>query len=178
VHAEPTLETAIPATDGTVIGIEELYARYARDVFRFALYLCGDATRAEDIASETFVRAWASPQPIRQATVKAYLLVIARNLYLEQMRRESRRDELPPELPDRSAGPERSAEQRERLRRVLSALQGLPELDRSALLMRALDEVPYEQIAASLGLSLAAVKVKVHRARLKLALVAEGGNLS
>ena len=47
----------------------ELYTRYARDVHRFALYLSGDAALADDITSETFVRAWNSAAPIREATV-------------------------------------------------------------------------------------------------------------
>ncbi len=49
-----------------------LYKKYAPDVFRFALYLSGDRSQAEDITSETFVRAWTSPEPIAVATVKAY----------------------------------------------------------------------------------------------------------
>ena len=48
-------------------------------------------------------------------------------------------------------------------------LQKLPEADRAALLMRAQHEMPYEDIAKTLGVSLAAVKVIIHRARLKLA---------
>ena len=52
---------------------------------------------------------------------------------------------------------------------MLAGLQKLPEIDRAALLMRAFDEMPYEEIAQSLGISLAAVKVKIHRARLALA---------
>jgi len=59
-----------------------LYVRYSPDVFRFALYLSGDRHDAEDITSETFVRAWTAPGPIRAATVKGYLLTIARNLFL------------------------------------------------------------------------------------------------
>lgn len=52
---------------------------------------------------------------------------------------------------------------------MLEGLQQLPEADRAALLMRAQHELPYGEIAAALGLSLAAVKVKIHRARIKLA---------
>jgi RNA polymerase sigma-70 factor (ECF subfamily) len=52
---------------------------------------------------------------------------------------------------------------------VAAALRQLPEVDRAALLMRAEDGLPYEEIAAALGLSVAAARVKVHRARLKLA---------
>src|SRR5215831_1092187 len=58
-----------------------LYERYANHVHRFALFLCDDPALADDITSETFVRAWTSPGPIREETVKAYLFTIARNLY-------------------------------------------------------------------------------------------------
>jgi RNA polymerase sigma-70 factor (ECF subfamily) len=47
-------------------------------------------------------------------------------------------------------------------------LQQLPELDRAALLMRTLEELPYESIATVLGLSTVAARVKVHRARARL----------
>ena len=52
---------------------------------------------------------------------------------------------------------------------VLAALGTFPEADRAALLMRAQDEMSYAEIGAALGLSEGAVRVKVHRARLKLA---------
>ena len=146
-----------------------LYQRHAPDVFRFALYLCGERGEAEDITSETFVRAWASPGPIRMATVKGYLFTIARNLFLQGLRRKARHVELRDEHHDPRAGPHAQIEWTAELTRVLAELQKLPEADRSALLMRAVDEMPYEEIARALGLSLAAVKVKIHRARLALA---------
>jgi RNA polymerase sigma-70 factor (ECF subfamily) len=52
---------------------------------------------------------------------------------------------------------------------VLRELQKLPEASRSALLMYAVDGMAYEEIARVLGISLAALKVKIHRARLALA---------
>ena len=61
----------------------ELYKKYAPDVFRFAMYLSGNRGEAEDIVSETFVRVWTAPEPIAMATVKGYLLTIARNLFLQ-----------------------------------------------------------------------------------------------
>ena len=51
---------------------------------------------------------------------------------------------------------------------VLAALQQLPEMDRTVLLMRTLDEMPYEEIAETLRIPVVTAKVKVHRARLKL----------
>jgi RNA polymerase sigma-70 factor (ECF subfamily) len=146
-----------------------LYGKYAADVFRFALYLSGDPSQAEDIASETFVRVWASSEPIHLATVKGYLFTIARNLFLQGLRGKSRHVELDSDLRDPQASPYLQAERKEELHAVLAGLQKLPEIDRAALLMRALDGLAYEEISRALGISLASAKVKVHRPRLALA---------
>jgi RNA polymerase sigma-70 factor (ECF subfamily) len=146
-----------------------LYKKHAPDVYRFALYLSGERGEAEDITSETFVRAWTSPGPIEMATVKSYLFTIARNLFLQGLRKKSRHVALDDELRDPLAGPYVQAEQKEKLLSVMAELQRLPEASRSALLMRAVDGMAYEEIAQVLGISLSAVKVKIHRARLALA---------
>jgi RNA polymerase sigma-70 factor (ECF subfamily) len=148
----------------------DIYRRYAPDVYRFALYLTGNRSDAEDITSETFARLWASSEPIRSQTVKGYLCTIARNLFLQGLRRQSRRAELPDHLPDMGAGPEERTEQKLELERVMAQLQKLPETDRAALLMRALEDLPYEEIAVALNIPVSTAKVKVHRARLTLAL--------
>jgi RNA polymerase sigma-70 factor (ECF subfamily) len=142
-----------------------LYTRYAPDVLRFALYLSGNREEAADITSETFVRAWTSPEPIRMATLKGYLFTIARNLYLQGLRRGRRQVPLPDELLDPAAGPLAQAERSSEMEVALAGLQRLAELDRAALLMRVVDELPYEEIARALGLSPAAARVRVHRAR-------------
>jgi RNA polymerase sigma-70 factor (ECF subfamily) len=157
-----------------------LYERYSGDVFRFALYLTGNRADAEDIAAETFARAWSAPGGIRLPTVKAYLLMIARNLNLERYRRAGRTAALETAVADRGKGPEASAIDRDEVRAVLSALARLPEADRSALLMRAVGGLSYQAIGAALGLSDVAVRVKVHRVRLRLGesrvLSGRGGN--
>src|ERR1051325_8887276 len=110
-------------------GFHELYERYSRDVYRFALYLSGDPAAADDIASETFVRVWSSPEPVRFATVKGYLFTIARNLWLMERRRDSRRqglDEINEALPDTGPGASREVEGKDELGRVLRALQEFP----------------------------------------------------
>jgi RNA polymerase sigma-70 factor (ECF subfamily) len=146
----------------------ELYRKHAPEVFRFALYLSGDRAEAEDITSETFVRVWTSPEPVRMATVKGYLFTIARNLFLQGLRRQRRQVALAEDLPDPASGPGARAESKAEIEAALAALQKLPEIDRAALLMRAFEEMPYEEISVALGISLAAVKVKIHRARLAL----------
>ncbi len=151
-----------------------LYQKYAPEVFRFALYLSGDKSEAEDITSETFVRVWASSVPIEMATVKGYLFTIARNLFLQGLRKKSRHVALSTELPDSRPDPQAQTEQRAAFRLVLARLQKLPEIDRAALLLRTFDEMPYEEIARALGISLSSAKVKVHRARLALDGVRDG----
>ena len=144
-----------------------VYERYSRDVYRFALYMCGSRTLAEDITSETFVRLWTARGEIRASTLKAYLFAIARNLYVTELRRQSRQVPLEPSVADTRIDVERDAATKSELSRVLHALRQLPEPDRAALLMRA-DRQPYEEIARTLRLSLTAVKVRVHRSRIKL----------
>ena len=154
-----------------------LFERYSRDVYRFALYLSGDPSLAEEIAQETFVRVWVMPGEVSGGTVKAYLLTIARNLYLAERKRVARQVTLDDDLPDPKPGPEAVARGRLELDAVFDALQALPEADRAALLMHVQDGLSYAAIASTLGLSIAAVKVRVHRARIKLRelYVADGG---
>ena len=147
---------------------ESLYKSYAPQVRRFVLFLCGDAALADDITSETFVRAWIGQGKIREATVKAYLFTIARNLYRDNLRRNRRNIELEDSIPDDSPGLANRTEHKAELAAVMKALQELPEIDRAVLLMRAQEEMPYEEIAQALELPVTTVKVKVHRARLKL----------
>jgi len=149
-----------------LVDFHSLFERYSRDVYRFALYLSADPSLAEEIAQETFVRVWVMPGQVREGTVKAYLLTIARNLYLAERKRAARQVALDGELPDPRPGPEAVTCGRLELDALLKALQVLPEADRAALLMHVQDGLPYATIASVLGLSTAAVKVRVHRARI------------
>ena len=147
---------------------EEMYEMYSVDVYRFALLLSGNRDEADDITSDTFVRAWTSSSPIRTATLKAYLLTIARNLYLEQLRKKKRKVALDDNQIDPAPGPEKVVDSIIELGRTLRILQTLPESDRTALILRAQYELPYAEISRVLEISLSAAKVKVHRARKKI----------
>jgi RNA polymerase sigma-70 factor (ECF subfamily) len=153
---------------------EALYKNYAPDVFRFAMYLSGNRSDAEDITSETFVRAWTAPERIAMATVKGYLLAIARNLFLQGLSKRARAVPLDERIRDPRPGPDAEAETKAEYHAVMVGLQQLPEADRAALLMSALEGLPYGEIARALGISLAAVKMKIHRSRLKLSCMEEG----
>ena len=150
----------------------ELYQRYAEDVYRFSYWLTGNPHDAADITSETFARVWTAPEEPRMESVKGYLFAIARNLYYRQHRRVSRQvvlDDTMNDRPDPAASPAQAAVNKEELRQTLQAIQSLPELDRTLLLLRANEQLSYEDIAATTGLSVVAAKVRVFRARAKLA---------
>jgi RNA polymerase sigma-70 factor (ECF subfamily) len=147
---------------------QELYDSYSKDIYRFALWLSGDTAKAEDLTSETFIRAWTRREVIRTETLKAYLISIARNLYLMQLRKESRLAELEDIHSDPSPGPDRITESRHELSRIEQILQTMRECDRTAFVLRVKHELPYTDIARILGLSLTSAKVKVHRVRRKL----------
>ena len=148
--------------------IESLYKRYAPDVRRFVLFLSGDPMVADEITADTFVSAWLASERIRRPTVKSYLFAIARNLYRDVQRRQERHAEIDEHMADQRIGAQTHMEQTAEVRAVLAALQQLPEIDRTALLMRALDEMPYEEIADVLGIPVGTARLKVYRARLKL----------
>ena len=147
----------------------ELYSRYADDVYRFACWLSGNPEVARDITSETFVRALTAPEEPRMDTVKAYLFAIARNLHRKQWRRDSRKETLDEMMADQTPTPDQAMVHHEDFERTMEAMKTLPEIDRTVLLLRAEEDLSYQDIAATTGLSIAAVKVKVFRARVKLA---------
>lgn len=149
----------------------EVYERYAPDVYRFALWLSGREEVAKDITSETFVRAWTSADKLRPATLKAYLFTIARHLHCRQWRRNARQEPLDASheaMPDPSIPPDAALARTEEFQRTMAALQQLSELDRTLILLRAEEDLPYEDISAITGLSVTAAKARVFRARTQL----------
>lgn len=152
-----------------MITFHEIYESYSKDVYRYSFWLSGSVQDADDMTSETFARAWVGRDKIRTETVKAYLFAIARNLYLNQKRSANRKVELSPDLVDPKPGPDQMVENRLELDRTREVIQRLSEVDRTAFLLRIQHEMPYDEIARILEIPLTTAKVKVHRARLKLA---------
>jgi RNA polymerase sigma-70 factor (ECF subfamily) len=146
-----------------------LYGTYASDVFRFARFLTGSEDAAADITSETFLRAWAGRDAMRVETAKAYLLAIARNLCRDRGRQTQQWRAAP--MPERVVPPD--AEARLELARTLEAIGALPIEYREPLLLSA-SGVSYDEIARMLGIAVGTVKIRVHRARLKLVAATEG----
>ena len=151
-----------------MLTFQEIYDLYSDDIYRFAFSLAGDRHEAEDITSDTFVRAWVHKDRIRTETLKAYFFTIARNLFLEQRRKRKPYEALDDLHVDSSPTPDKVAESRVELRRVQKVLQALPEADRTAFVLRVYHDLPYAEIARVLQISLSAAKVRIHRVRRRL----------
>jgi RNA polymerase sigma-70 factor, ECF subfamily len=151
--------------------LEDLYQRYRRPIQHYVYQLCGSADQAEEITQETFIRAHTALLTFRgDCSVATWLFRIARNLYLKSLRHPSPTridtDELLT-IPDRAAegDPVRRYAASEQRDLIALALAQLPEKQRSILLLRDAEGLAYDEIARVLGISLAAVKVNLFRAR-------------
>lgn len=147
----------------------ELYDRYYVDVYRFALFLTGDVARAEDLAADTFVRAWTARERIRQSTVRSYLLTITKNLYRDHVRLANRYVPLDEQMADHATAVDVRVERASALRQVRGRLRRVARGDRRALLLYVIREMSYAEIAEVLGISVGAVKTRIFRAREALA---------
>lgn len=146
-----------------------LYERHAGELHRFALWLCNDADTAKDIVAETFARVWTSDEPIRTDSVRAYLFTVARNVHLQMTRKERRMVRLQEEHHPSVHGPDRSSDAADELAAVYSELRKFPAADRTVMRMKVEEEQSYEEISQETGLTIAAIKVKIHRMRRALA---------
>lgn len=147
----------------------ELYERHAGELHRFAVWLSGDADVAKDIVAETFARVWTSDEPLRMESVRAYLFTIARNIHRQMTRTERRMVRLHEEHQPAVHEPDRGSDAADELAVVLQELKKFPAADRRVMMLKVDKERSYEEISRETGLSIAAIKVKIHRMRRALA---------
>ena len=150
---------------------EEIYRRYFGDVYRYLLRLSGSETAAEDVTSETFLRAMqALPRFRGDCDVRVWLCRIARNTYFSTRRDP---DNQPMEEPgEERAGsvpsPEEETLRREEGRRLRQLLHGLEEPYREVFLWRHYGDLSFREIGQLFGKSENWACVTYHRARGKL----------
>ena len=146
--------------------VEELYATYRDDLFRYLCSLTHDPAQAEDLLSETFLQALQSAGRFRgQSSEKTWLFGIARNLWLRALRR--RRPTVPLEdLAGLAAGeePADAAAARMLRDRIRTLLAQKDERTR-AIVMQRMQGVPFETIARALGISAGSARVMDYRTR-------------
>ncbi len=165
-------ELVMPWQSPAIRTFEQLYDAYKPAITRYLVGMCSDVVLAEELTQEVFVRAAANLLLFRgDSTVSTWLYRIARNTYLSWAARQ-RDAEIDTEefyaLPDRGhdSNPEAQLLQAEQRAAIRRAMAMLPERQRTMLLLRDLQELSYAEIAVVLDMSLAAVKVNLHRARL------------
>jgi RNA polymerase sigma-70 factor (ECF subfamily) len=148
---------------------------------RYARMLTGEATRADDLVQDTLARAWEKRRLWQAGTdLRAWLFTIMHNVFLNQ-RALARRDARNVSLDEDPAGGEvwqiavRPAQQsRVELAELLMHVGRLPVEQREVLLLAAVEEMKYEEIAATLDIPVGTVMSRLSRAREKLRRVADG----
>lgn len=169
-HDDDDLPLVRKAQDGDRLAFAELARRHQDRLFRFLLRLTGSRDDALDLAQEAFLRAWqALPCWRPEAKFTTWLFGIARNAAVDLFRRrggvETAAPEALSERPDTAATPFARVEATERLRLLERALAVISPEHREILLLREIEEMAYEDIAATLSVSEGTVKSRLSRAR-------------
>jgi RNA polymerase sigma-70 factor (ECF subfamily) len=146
----------------------ELIRRHHQGVYGYLRRLGADATLAEDLTQETYAKAWRRVETLRKSSsLRAWLLTIARNEFLQWVRVERPEvrplDEAPEEAED-GPGTEQGLELAERdraLRRAVGRLE--PDLQ-EAVALHYFQELSFREVATVLGLPPGTVKSRVNRA--------------
>jgi RNA polymerase sigma-70 factor (ECF subfamily) len=157
---------------GNANAFEELVRRHQATIFRIALRMLGDRRDAEDASQETFLQAWrALPRFRSQSAFSTWLYRIVTNRCLNLRRARRPSQALLWDQESEEPGPEEAAEARNQLLALREAILELTPEQRAVFVLRHLEGCAYEEIVEILGISLAAVKSRLHRARLELATV-------
>lgn len=167
---EGALERLIPAIrSGDRGAFREFFILFQPDVFRFIFRLTRDTQMAEDLTQDTFLRFWEARERLDAAAAPAsYLFRIARNLVVDEADRRKPAVDIasaPEEVLVRySRDPEEEYVRRLAADEVLNALTYLPERSRVAFVLSRYHDMSYDEIAATMQISLQTVKNQVSRA--------------
>jgi RNA polymerase sigma-70 factor (ECF subfamily) len=174
------------ASSGDLQAFNAVVERYQRHVFALCMNLLRDRMQAEDVAQDTFIRAWSALNTFQGDSAKSWLLRIASNRCLDLLRQRQRQltssldaqtVEIEPHWSSMvgADSPEATAEQLELNGRLGAALGQLPEEQRVALLMADVLGYDYVEIAELTETAIGTVKSRISRARgrLRLALLSD-----
>ena len=163
--------------EGQAAAFDELFRRWSGPLLRYLERMVRDLATAEELVQEAFLRVHrARDRYSPDARFSTWLYRIATNLALNELRRPRRKlahhsadDDATPELAGESPAPDDVVDARRRGAAVCEALGQLPEKQRAALCLAAVEGLSYAEVAAALEVTEKAVKSLVHRARTALA---------
>ncbi|NMM77018.1 RNA polymerase subunit sigma-24 [Acidovorax sp. SRB_14] len=165
-------ECAAHAQRGERAAFSELVARFQDRIYRFLVRLTRSHDDALELTQDTFLNAYkALPRWTPQARLSTWLFRIARNLAFDWLRRGKRVDFVPLSdeeealCPDPAPGPDAVLETVQRYQGLEASLARLPTEHREILLLREIEDMSYEEIAAVLDIGLGTVKSRIARAR-------------
>src|SRR5262249_13285589 len=178
--AQPTTPDSLieQCLAGDQLAWEQIVRQNWRKVFNVAYKFVGKHDEAEDLTQDIFLKIFKSLDTFdRRANFQTWLISISRNLCIDHYRsvRKERetidRDVDAGELAPASAepGPVAALEQRDRVLLLKQALSALPDTLRTAVLMRDIQELSYQEIADKLRLPEGTVKSRINRGRTELA---------
>jgi RNA polymerase sigma-70 factor (ECF subfamily) len=162
--------------------LDELANSYGELLFHIAQRITGSTSDADDVVQETLLRAWKSVPAAGPVHLRAWLVTVTTRLALNELRRQRRHPVMPlpaDSRPDAARQPRPSTLTDQRPgydpykataahlseTDALRALASLPGTLRAAMVLRAVHGLEYTEIAAALGCSVGAARVKVYRAR-------------
>ncbi|HEX8103761.1 MAG TPA: sigma-70 family RNA polymerase sigma factor, partial [Solirubrobacteraceae bacterium] len=160
---------------------EALVARYQSRLLAFCRHMLSSKEDAEDVLQEVFAAAFnAMLADEREINVRPWLYRIARNRSLNHLRRTQAVgvDSMDVHLSEGGITTADKVHRREEFRQLISDVQDLPETQRTALLLREIDALSYDQIAEAMETTVPSVKSLLVRARVSLAEAAEARMLS
>jgi RNA polymerase sigma-70 factor (ECF subfamily) len=176
----PDAELAARAGRGDTAAFEALMRRHNRTMFRTARAILRDDAEAEDALQEAYLQAYhALPRFRAEARFTTWMVRIVANEALMRLRKETRRAQiLPMQSADATPGleeladttmeknrPEPSAERAEMRRLLERQIDLLPDAYRTVFMLRAVEELPAEEVAAVLQIPEATVRTRFFRAR-------------
>ena len=166
---------------GQHAAFEVLFSRYQSRLLAFCRHMLSSREDAEDVLQEVFTAAFnAVLADDREINVRPWLYRIARNRSLNHLRRASAIgvDSMDVHYADNGLSTGERVMRRESFRQLLGDVKELPETQRTALLLREIDALSYEQIADAMETTVPSVKSLLVRARISLAEAAEARQLS
>ena len=156
------------AQQGDKEAFAQLYESHFDRIYRYVMLRLGDKAEAEDMTQQVFLKAYESVRSFKWKGIpfSAWLFRIAHNLVVDHLRRQRRRPSVSLEeaLPVSDSDPQREAERRVDIERVVSATKQLTGLQREVISLRFAGGLSVAEVARVLGKSEGAVKALQHSA--------------